>query len=137
MVFDLTILVPKAQIGGPSSTHATKFDRDDIDSYIPLFLPSSGADILRDVRQTVADSAEGFWLGMHSFDRVQLDEKPADKEGEDPTLVIATGKPSEVFTDSTDLAKVFEGEEYRDLEMKRAVRVVPSRSHICKQFVSS
>lgn len=128
LVFDLTILVPKASFGSQaSSSGATKFDRDDIDCYVALFLPSSGADILRDIRQTVADSPEGFWLGVHSFDRVKLQEIPAEKEGNEPTLAIVPGESSQVFSDSVDLAKVFEGDEYSDHEVRRALRVVPGR----------
>ena len=124
VVFDLTILVPKARFGNPNSS--TKFDKNDLDNYIPLYLPSSGADILRDVRGTVADSAEGFWIGMHSFDRVMLQEKPAEKEGEEPTFTL-TGEASEVFPDSVDLAHVFQGEAYKSHETRRALRVVNSK----------
>ncbi len=119
--------MPKARFGSQSGSN-TKFDKNDLDNYIPLFLPSSGADVLRDVRGTVADSPEGFWIGMHSFDRVMLQEKPAEKEGEEPTFSIV-GEASEIFPDSADLAYVFSGESYKNLETRRALRVVSSRSH--------
>ena len=122
--------MPKARFGSQCGSN-TKFDKNDLDNYIPLILPSSGADILRDVRGTVADSPEGFWIGMHSFDRVMLEEKPAEKEGEEPSFSI-TGEASEVFPDSADLAHVFSTEAYKNLETRRALRVVNSGSRRAK-----
>ena len=130
--FDLTILVPKSKFTEASSI---KYGRDspvevdnisDLSQYLHLSLPAGGADCIRDIKQTIAESAEGFWIGAHSFVRILLKEDVAVKEGEVPKIVI-DGKPSEVLDDTMDLAHVFEGDAYRNQEIQRILKVVESK----------
>lgn len=123
--FDLTILVPKANFTRQASS-ASK-SKDSLDDYVPLFLPATNADVLRDIKQSVADSAEGFWIGAHSYQRITLREEAPDQEGDEPKLFLA-GEDSEVFPETADLGTVFAGDEYKSHETRRALRAVESGS---------
>ena len=132
--FDLTILVPKSNFGdiSPSNGHIGISDShsDNLDQYLYLSLPAGGADCIRDIKQTVAESAEGFWIGAHSFVRVQLKEECTVTEDPEPKVVI-DGNPSEVLADTVDLAHVFGGDVYRNHEVRRALKVVESELRKC------
>lgn len=112
----------KAASSGSSSS-------DNLDDYVPLFLPATDVDVLRDIKQSVADSAEGFWIGSHSYQRVTLREEAPAQEGDEPKLFLE-GQASETFPDSTDLATVFAGEEYKSGELRRALKAVDSEYRI-------
>lgn len=134
--FDLTILVPKASFTSASSrTSSDKKDTDSLEDFVPLFLPATDVDVLRDIKQSVADSAEGFWIGAHSYQRVVLREEAPAQEGDEPKLFL-DGKPSETFPDSTDLATVFGGEEYKGTNLRRALKAVQSGFSFFVSFCS-
>jgi hypothetical protein len=122
----LTILIPKPNFGKSTWAKSTVKAGQDLDNYIPLAFPTSGTDCIRDIKQTVAESPEGFWIGSHSFRRILLKEKPAAKEGEEPTVII-DGEPSEVFNEALDLAHVFPEESYKNLEVRRVLIAVASK----------
>lgn len=139
--FDLTIFVPKADFIAISKQQPPQHQHvpqarsgadslpDSLDGYIQLFLPASNVDFLRDIKQSVADSAEGFWIGAHSFQRIPLAvEEEQSGEQLEPRFDL-NGKASDIFPDTTDLGTIFSGEEYKDPNARRALRAVPGEFH--------
>lgn len=127
--FDLTILVPKARFTSSSSSQQSSSSSNSLDDYVSLFLPATDVDVLRDIKQSVADSAEGFWIGSHSYQRINIREEAPAQEGDEPKLFLE-GEASETFPDTTDLATVFAGEEYKSGELRRALKAVQSGCHL-------
>lgn len=105
---------------GTSSENKLQFN---LDEYHHLTLPSSGQDTIRDIRQAVLESADGCWLGAHSFRRVSVKEHDPPLSSGEPDFCQIEGEPSEVFHEATDLGTVFKSEEHADLH-KRKVLVV-------------
>ena len=138
------MLVPKARFGSAGLTTTTSGNsssEDSLDSYIPLFIPAGGADLLRDLKQTVAESTEGFWIGAFSFQRVLLKEEQQPEGAEngegvpaDPKITF-DGKPSETLSEHTDLAKAFADEIYRKPEVRRVLKVVEGKSSCPAAYV--
>lgn len=127
---ELTLLVPRPSLSSSSKNSNTKLDPEDVDSYYCLTLPASPHDTIRDIKQTVSESPEGFWIGAHSFQRVLLKEIPAKTEGEDPNFVF-DGTPSEILSENIDIAHVFEDGMYEDLQVRRVLRLAESTSYRC------
>ena len=126
--FDLTILVPRASFTTQAAGAASKKSKDNLDDYVPLFLPATSADVLRDIKQSVADSAEGFWIGAHSYQRITLREEAPENEGDEPRLFLES-QDSEIYPETADLGTVFAGEEYKSHELRRALKAVEGKSN--------
>lgn len=74
----------------------------------------------------MADSAEGFWIGAHSYQRITLREEAPEQEGDEPKLFLE-GQDSQIYPETADLGTVFAGEEYKSHELRRALKAVESK----------
>ena len=141
------MLVPKARFGSAglttTTTSSNSSSEDNLDSYIPLFIPAGGADLLRDLKQTVAESTEGFWIGAFGFQRVLLKEEQQPDGAENGEGVAADpkitfdGKPSQTLSDHADLANAFADEIYRKVEVRRVLKVVEGESRLTPVWPSA
>lgn len=153
--FDLTILVPKLPFGAHSNdasngvagvsasapaTSNTKSNGSgngqDINQYVLIYVPAGPADLVRDIRQAVMESAEGCWIGAHSFQRVVLKEEQEDEAAEAQhagAVAEALGgrislqeESPEIVEETATLAAVFSSEQYASPQFRRALKVATS-----------
>lgn len=98
--FELTIVLPPSPLA--SKENGTP-------STIAIVLPVGSRELVRDLKNVVSESAEGFWLGAFSLARA--DEEEAAPMG-----------------DWDEIGTAFEAEQYSDPTHPRAIKVIDGQS---------
>ncbi|KAA1110836.1 Intracellular distribution of mitochondria [Puccinia graminis f. sp. tritici] len=116
--FQLSIFIPRPNFCSevnltPSQPNA---DPEPESEYIELILPAHGPETIRELQQSVIESAEGWWLGSIGLASVELDPngKPDPQQ-----LSVRT-----VYGEFAELSSAFQSDKFKDPDAKRALLAI-------------
>ncbi|KAH9470278.1 hypothetical protein MJO28_003840 [Puccinia striiformis f. sp. tritici] len=91
-------------------------DQDPDSAYIELMLPAQGPETIRELQQSVIESAEGWWLGSIGLASVELDQNG----NPDPQRLSVRN----IYGEFAELSSAFQSEKFEDPTVKRALLAV-------------
>lgn len=118
-VFHLSIFIPRPKFC-PEVQLVPIFqasqDHDPKSAYVELILPAHGPETIRELQQSVVESAEGWWLGSFGLASVELDQ---DGKPDPNQLDLRT-----IYGEFTELSSAFRSNKFKDPDVKRALLAV-------------
>ncbi|PLW29893.1 hypothetical protein PCASD_16585 [Puccinia coronata f. sp. avenae] len=118
-VFQLSIFIPRPKFCSEVNLAPVQpaiGEEEPESAYIELILPAHGPETIRELQQSVIESAEGWWLGSIGLASVEL-----DKNGKPDPQQLSVGN---VYGEFAELSSAFQSENFKDPDVKRALLAV-------------
>lgn len=117
--FQLSIFIPRPKFCPEvkvATAEATEGYQDPEATFIELILPVNGPETIRELLQSVIESAEGWWLGSIGLASVELDKNGKPDPQQSSTRTI--------YGEFAELSSAFQSEKFKDPNVKRALLAV-------------
>ncbi|OAV92189.1 hypothetical protein, variant [Puccinia triticina 1-1 BBBD Race 1] len=117
--FQLSIFIPRPNFCSEVNLtpgQSVNGDQEPESAYIELILPVNGPETIRELQQSVIESAEGWWLGAIGLTSVELDQNGKPDPQQPSTR--------NVFGEFAELSSAFTSEKFKDPTVKRALLAV-------------
>ncbi|KAI9619840.1 hypothetical protein KEM48_008453 [Puccinia striiformis f. sp. tritici PST-130] len=118
-MFQLSIFIPRPNFCPDvnlTPVQPGSEDQDPDSAYIELMLPAQGPETIRELQQSVIESAEGWWLGSIGLASVELDQNG----NPDPQRLSVRN----IYGEFAELSSAFQSEKFEDPTVKRALLAV-------------